>query len=57
MKSKFQFVLGASLLFLMCLAPAYAYASHKSGTAHTRTQTYHDRTPRAHVHGSHPHHG
>jgi hypothetical protein len=56
MNPKVKFVLGVVALALISLVPAYA-ASHKSGGSHTRSQTYHDRTPKAPDHGSHPHHG
>ncbi len=42
-------------LLLVGLAPAAAYASRNGGTAHTRSQNYHDRTPHVHSHGSHSH--
>ena len=44
------------LVALLALAPASAYASRGSGGGHRRSQTYHDRTPKAHRHGSHPRH-
>ena len=47
----------AAFLFLalIALAPASAYAAGATRGAHTHSQTYHDRTPRVHTHGSHPH--
>jgi len=46
----------ASLVFVLgVLVPASAYASRTSNEAPTRTQTYHDRTPRVHTHGTHSH--
>jgi hypothetical protein len=55
MKSSFQF--GFVLVLLMSFVPANAFASRNTGVAHAHTQTYHDRTPTVHTHGSHPHHG
>jgi len=43
-------------LLLASLAPATAYASRSGGTAHTRSQSYHDRTPHVHSHHAHSHH-
>jgi hypothetical protein len=45
------------LIAVLTLVPASAYASGRSGGAHPRSQTYHDRTPKVHSHGSHPHRG
>ena len=56
MNSMAKFALVSVVFALTSLVPAYA-ASHKSGSSHTRSQTYHDRTPKAPTHGSHPHHG
>jgi hypothetical protein len=53
---KIKVALVSVILALMGLAPAYA-SPHKSGVSHARSQTYHDRTPRAHVHGAHPRRG
>jgi hypothetical protein len=41
---------------LVALAPALAFASQRTPTAHLRPQLYHDRTPKARVHQSLPHH-
>lgn len=57
MKSISQFGLAFVLALLMSFVPANALASRNTGVAHTRTQTYHDRTPTVHTHDSHPHHG
>ena len=43
-------------LLLASLVPATAYASRNGGTAHTRSQNYHDRTPHVHSHHAHSHH-
>jgi hypothetical protein len=56
MNSIIKFALVSVVFASMSLVPAYA-SSHKSGSSHTRSQTYHDRTPKAATHGSHPHHG
>jgi hypothetical protein len=45
------------LVALMSLVPASAYAARGAGGGHPHSQTYHDRTPRVHPHGSHPHRG
>jgi hypothetical protein len=45
------------LVAVMTLVPASAYALRMSGGGHPRSQTYHDRTPRVHSHGSHPRRG
>jgi hypothetical protein len=45
------------LVAVMTLVPASAYALRMSGGGHPRSQTYHDRTPKVHKHGSHPHRG
>ncbi len=57
MKSIFQFGFASVLVLLMSFVPANAFASRNTGAAHTHTQTYRDRTPIVHTHGSHPHHG
>jgi hypothetical protein len=57
MKSLYQFGFAFALLVLMNLVPAHAFASRNAGMGRTHTQTYHDRTPTVHTHGSHPHHG
>jgi hypothetical protein len=44
------------LVAVLTLAPATSYASGKQHAHHQRSQTYHDRGPRVHTHGSHPHH-
>lgn len=56
MNLKSQFALGAALLVMGSLLSTNAVASTKSGSTHERSVTYHDRTPKAHVHESHPHH-
>ena len=43
-------------LAVMSLLPACPLTHERSGRAHTHTQTYHNRTPRARTHGTHPHH-
>jgi hypothetical protein len=45
-----------SLALLLALTPALALAVPRTPTAHLRPQLYHDRTPKAHVHQSVPHH-
>jgi hypothetical protein len=45
-----------SIAMLLALAPAFASARSHEATAHVRQQTYHDRTPKAHVHQAAPHH-
>jgi hypothetical protein len=50
MKSKVQIALAAMLVALASLSPAYASTGHKSSAGHSHAQTYHDRTPKAHVH-------
>jgi hypothetical protein len=57
MKQKIQIALATMVVALMGVVPAYAYAGHKSGTNRSHAQTYHDRTPKAHVHGTHVRHG
>jgi hypothetical protein len=57
MKSLCQVALASVLIALVNFVPAYAYATKNTGTARTHSQTYHDRTPKAHTHTSHPHHG
>ncbi len=52
MKAHLQAVFAAFALFFAALAPASAYADHGAGT-HSRTASYHDRTPVAHDHGAH----
>lgn len=56
MNSKYQFVPATALLVLTSLVSTHAVAATNSGSTHARSVTYHDRTPRAHVHESHPHH-
>ncbi|MBB5340391.1 hypothetical protein [Tunturiibacter gelidoferens] len=41
---------------LLALAPAFASATPKPPTAHLRPQLYHDRSPKARIHQSLPHH-
>jgi hypothetical protein len=55
MKSTLQIVFASLLVVLMASVTASAYASSPMGGHHVRSQTYHDRTPKAHTHGSHPH--
>ncbi len=55
MKSHLQAVFAALALLLAALAPVSAYAEHSAGT-HSRTASYHDRTPVAHTHGAHSRH-
>ncbi len=57
MKSILQFGFLSVLVLLMSLLPANAFALRNTGVAHTHTQTYHDRTPTVHTHGSRPHRG
>jgi len=57
MKSRFQFAFGPVLILLMGLVPSSAYALRNGEAAHTHSQSYHDRTPHVHSHGSHSHHG
>ena len=46
----------ASLFFsVMTFLPAVAHASRTAGSVHTRSVTYHNRTPRAHIRGTHAH--
>jgi hypothetical protein len=45
------------LVAVMTLVPASAYALGMSDGGHPHSQTYHDRTPKVHSHGSHPHRG
>ncbi len=56
MKSLFQFAF-AFVVMLSLLAPANAFAARHGGGGHTRTQSYHDRTPTVHVRDSHRRHG
>jgi hypothetical protein len=56
MKYHFQVILASWVVLLTVLVPVSAYASRTPGSTHTRSQTYHDRTPKAHTHGAHPHH-
>ena len=55
MKTIYQVAFALLFLILTTLAPASAYAAGTSGSMHTHSQTYHDRTPRVHFHASHPH--
>jgi hypothetical protein len=55
MKSTLQIVFASLLVVLMASVTASAYALSPMGGHHVRSQTYHDRTPKAHTHGSHPH--
>ncbi len=57
MKSILQFGFLSVLVLLMSLLPANAFALRNTGVVHTHTQTYHDRTPTVHTHGSRPHRG
>ncbi len=45
-----------SIAFLLALAPAFALAKPREASVHLRTQTFHDRSPKAHYHQSPPHH-
>ncbi|MBB5345029.1 hypothetical protein HDF10_003015 [Edaphobacter lichenicola] len=45
-----------SIAFLLALAPVFASAAPKQPTAHLRPQGYHDRSPKAHIQHSYPHH-
>ena len=46
----------ASLFFsVMTFLPVVAHASRTPGSVHTRSVTYHNRTPRAHIRGTHAH--
>jgi hypothetical protein len=56
MKPKVQIALAAVVVALVGLTPAYASTGHRSGATHPHAQTYHDRTPRAHVHDTRAHH-
>ena len=57
MKFPYQVALASLVSILVILAPASAYALKATNGPHTRSQTYHDRTPKVHTHGSHtPHH-
>lgn len=55
MKSLFQVGLASVLVLVMSFAPTRAYASKNAGSQHAHSQTYHDRTPTVHTHGSHSH--
>ena len=55
MKTQLQAVFAASALVLAVLAPVSAQAEHNTGT-HSRTASYHDRTPVAHTHSTHSGH-
>lgn len=57
MKPILQFGFQSALVLLMSFVPANAFALRNTGATHTHTQTYHDRTPTVHTHGSHPHRG
>ncbi len=48
--------LKTTIATLLALAPALASARPHEETAHVRQQSYHDRTPKAHVHQAAPHH-
>jgi hypothetical protein len=54
MKLSLQVAFASVVSVLVALAPASAYA-RTSNEAPTHTQTYHDRTPRVHTHGTHSH--
>jgi hypothetical protein len=55
MNFNYQVALASLVLILMIFASSSAYALNASAVNHTRSQTYHDRTPRVHIRGSHPH--
>ena len=57
MKFRFQLGLASLLLVLATLVPASAYASNNPTSAHEHTHQEHDRTPTAHVRGTHSHRG
>src|ERR1019366_5458251 len=57
MKSSLQVAFVSLTLVLMSLTPTHAFALRTSTGAHARSQTYHDRTPRVRIHGTHPHRG
>jgi hypothetical protein len=44
-----------TVLFALTPTLALAYQA-KGSTGHMHPQLFHDRTPKAHVHGSQPHH-
>jgi hypothetical protein len=54
MKTKISIALLIALVPV--LVPSVAYAGPKTPTVHVRQQAYHDRTPKARVHESLPHH-
>jgi hypothetical protein len=45
-----------SIALLLAVAPALAFARPREATAHVRTQSFHDRTPKARVHEARAHH-
>ena len=57
MKIHFQAAFAAFALLLTALAPVSSVAEHSTAGTHSRTASYHDRTPVAHTHGQHGNHG
>jgi hypothetical protein len=57
MKLSYSIALASLLAALMTLAPAYGLTARRTSSGHPHSQTYHDRTPKVHSHGSHPHRG
>jgi hypothetical protein len=55
MKQNFQ-ITAFLVLVLMSLVPAHASATKTPDGARTHSQTYHNRTPTAHTHGTQAHH-
>jgi predicted secreted Zn-dependent protease len=56
MKTFLQLAFASLLLAAAAVIPVTAYAiDGQSG--HNHSAAYHDRTPRVHIHGSHPHRG
>ena len=56
MRSIQKLGLAAFVSLSLMLVPAAAHASRTATTVHSNGETYHDRTPHVHTHGSHPHH-
>lgn len=57
MKIQFQIALASLIFVLASLGTADAQEVRTAGGRHTHSLTYHDRTPRVHIHGSRRHGG
>ena len=55
MKVLYQIAFASLVFGSLAVVPASAYASQTVNSVHTHSLTYHDRTPKVHMHGSHSH--